>query len=578
MVRFCWLKAFINLIYVLATLAFAVTPSAAQNLPSGDQNANQGANSGWWEDVVRGGPVGPILGSHSSELGDFHITGFMQNQTGMWVNSSNLREFTGKQNGGTFPAHRTTHSNSLATERNWTSVDANYNIGPNSFFLRWYGVYEPSYANENALRNGTSPHTHGPLSDFYNQWTVRDAWWRFKEGPFTLFTGRQIVTWGESISFRVADVINPTDTSYAFGFANLEQSRVPLWMVHPIIELPAFGPFLSNDIEGIFVPGVQPLYTQTQYPDDRNHDRNNVLGAVNITASAGARFAGRPYPCALPVQLTTSACANGLRAAFPQVVGGLGATHWYYPPATWNNAEEGLRLHTYVINTELSAFYWHAHQLSPTPFVSGNPRHQFISNRFPHYDDLGISGNSPLYLPGKIGQLLPFVVRGEGVWQDSTPINTTDLREHSAVDFSSTLNTLLALDLSSAYAPWLTKTGTLTARLEWNNFTILSPSKTMVYSGTALHRYHNDENFLLNLGTTFQYNEFAPTLTGIYNPDGSTFEVFPDLLLSPHWTNKYTLDLKYIGIFGKNKYGQQGGVFKGKSMFVMTFQYNFNLL
>jgi hypothetical protein len=575
MVRFCWLKAFINLIYVLEILAFAVTPSAAQNLPSGDQNANQGANSGWWDDVVRGGPVGPILGSHSSELGDFHITGFMQNQTGMWVNSSNLREFTGKQNGGTFPTVRIPHSNSLATERNWMSVDTNYNVGPNSFFVRWYGVYEPAYPNENVL-HAAGPHTEGPIYDFYNQYTVRDAWWRFKQGPFTLFTGRQIVTWGESISFRVADVINPTDTSYAFGFANLEQSRNPLWMAHPIIELPSFGPFLSNDIEGIFAPGLQPLYTQDDYPDDRQIGRHNVLGAVNIGApAAGARFAARPYPFVIPLGLPA---AEINRVAFPQVVGGLGKTHWYYPPATWNNAGEGIRLHTYVSNAELSTFYWHSHQLSPATFVSGAVGHQFLSERFPHFDDAGITGNSPLYLPGTIGQLLPFVVRGEGVFQDSTPINTQNRNIHSAVTYSSTINTLLALDLSSAYAPWLTETGTLTARLEWNNFTILSPSKTMVYTNSAMHRYHNDENFLLSVGTSWLWNEFAPTLTGIYNPDGTTFEVFPDLLLSPHWTNKYTLDLKYIGIFGNNKYGFAGGFFKGKSLLVMTVQYNFNLL
>jgi hypothetical protein len=569
----------VRLVGVLGCLllwGFAFGGIAAAD-PVGPPPAEQG--SGWWDDVVRGGPIGPVFGNQTSELGDLHITGFAQNQTGMWVKSTNLREFTGTQNGGHFPTPRIKHSNSLSTERNWMSVDTNYTLGPNAFFVRWYGVYEPAYDNEDALRNGTRPHTHGPLSDFYNQYTVRDAWWRYKHAPLTLFLGRQIVTWGESISFRVADVVNPTDTSYAFGFANLEQSRVPVWMVHPVIDLPAVGPFLSNDLEGVFIPGLQPLYTQNQYPDDRNHDRNNVLGADNISASAGARFAGRPFPCVLNVQLFTKSCTpNGNKAAFPQVLGGLGATHWYWPPATWNNASEGIRFHTYVANAEISAFYWHSHQLSPIPFVSGIRGHQFLSNRFPHFDDLGVSGNSPLYLPGTLGSLLPFVIRGEGVFQDDTPIQTRNLNTPKAVTWSSTLNTLLALDLSSAYAPWLTETGTLTARLEWNNFTILSPSKSMEYTGTSLHRYHNDENFLLNTSTSFLWNEFAPSGTVIYNPDGSTFEAFTALLISPHWTSNYTLNLQYIGIFGNQKYGQQGGFFKGKSLLIWTFQYNFNLL
>jgi hypothetical protein len=563
------------LLYGIAFRAIAAADSSSPQVPS---QPTYSGNSGWWDAIVRGGPVGPILGNHSSELGEFHITGFLQSQTGMWVNSSNLREFTGKQNGGTFPKVRIPHSNSLATERNWMSVDTNYTIGPNSFFVRWYGAYEPAYPNENNL-HAAGPRTEGPIPDFYNQHTVRDAWWKIKEGPFTLFTGRQISTWGESVSFRVGDVINPQDISYAFGFANLEQSRNPLWMLHPIIELPAFGPHLSNDIEAIFVPGLQPLYTNDDYPDDRQMKRHNVLGSVFILPPAtGARFAGRPYPCALPVQLKTSACANGLKAAFPQVVGALGKTHWYFPPATWNNAEEGVRLHTFVSNTEVSAFYWHAHQMTPTNFVSGPVGHQFLSARFPHFDDVAITGNTPLYLPGTLGSLLPFVIRGEGVWQDATPFNTRDIRSPSAVEFSSTFNTLLALDLSSVYAPWLSQTGPLNARLEWNNFTILSPSKSLVYGGTAFHRYHNDESFLLQVGTSWLWNEIQPTLTGIYNPDGTTFQVFPDLLLLPHWTNKYTLDLKFIGVFGKNKYGAQGGNLKGKSLLIMTWQYNFNLL
>jgi hypothetical protein len=527
------------------------------------------ANSGWWDTVLRGGPTGPILGNHNETLGDFHITGFLQNQTGMWVNSSNLREFT---------TYKAQHSNSLSTERNWISVDTNYNIGPNSFFVRWYGVYEPAYPNENNLTRAAGPNTTGPISDFYNQWTVRDGWWRLKEGPLTVFTGRQIVIWGESISFRVCDVINPQDISYAFGFANLEQSRMPLWMLHPILDLPNLGPLASNDLEVVFAPGLQPLYTNDDYPDDRQVGRHNVLGSVDILPPAqGARFAGRPYPIAIPLQLPKGAPLD--LAAFPQIVGAPGATRWYYPPATWSNAQEGVRLHTFLYDAELTSFYWYGHQITPTSFVSGTPHHQFISEEFPPLNDVGFTGNRPLYLPGRVAEVLPFVLRSELLLQDRTPINTQALNEASAVSSSSTLNTLVALDLASAYAPWLTQTGTLTTHLEWNNYTILSWSKKYVYGGSALHRYHNDEQLLLSLGTSWLWNEIAPTLTGIYNPDGTTFELFPDLLLTPHWSNLYSLDLKYIGILGNNKYGgATGGVFKGKSLLVMTFQYNFNLL
>jgi len=59
-----------------------------------------------------------------------------------------------------------------------------------------------------------------------------------KTGPLTTYVGNQIVVWGQSIAFRISDVVNPTDTTWAFGFANLEQSRNAQWMVHPILNLP----------------------------------------------------------------------------------------------------------------------------------------------------------------------------------------------------------------------------------------------------------------------------------------------------------------------------------------------------
>jgi hypothetical protein len=37
--------------------------------------------------------------------------------------------------------------------------------------------------------------------------------------------------------------------------------------------------------------------------------------------------------------------------------------------------------------------------------------------------------------------------------------------------------------------------------------------------------------------------------------------------------------LQYIGILSNDRYGAYtGGIFKGKSMFLMQFQYNFNLI
>ena len=138
---------------------------------------------------------------------------------------------------------------------------------------------------------------------------------------------------------------------------------------------------------------------------------------------------------------------------------------------------------------------------------------------------------------------------------------------------------LAALDLSSASAPWLTKTGVLNANLEIMGTTTINAKNTDQVAPGFLNRiYDNDINMLLNVGATWYWGAIAPTWTMIYNPNGTTFEFFPGVQLTPTWTDKYFVTLKYIGILGTDQYGLDGGFFKGKSMFISQFQYNFSLL
>lgn len=503
-------------------------------------------------------------------LSGLSVTGFAQNTSGMWVDSSALTNFgraAGEHHG----------ANSLSVERNLLQVDANYFLnGSNRFFLRFWGVYEPPYPWEaHNVEGPTLAYDHSQ-SSFYNRYDIRDAYWRNTSGPLTLFLGRQIVTWGESIALRVGDVINPQDLSWNFGFANLEQSRMPLWMAHPILSLPRIGPFGSNFIEGIWATAWQPLYTSVNYADRRYLGQNDVAGAVNLLPPSGGRFDTYPYPYTTPAQTPP-----GKQAAFPQIKSSIPPSQSYRLPSnTWANSMEGLRLHTLVENAEITMLYWHAHQLNPTPFVDGTAGSgQNLQFRYPQLNDVGITMNRPIYLEGEFLSAIPFVLRSEAVWQDRTPFNTINISRSSSVIYSSTLNTLVAVDVDNLAAPWLTATGTLTTNLEWNNYTILSPNKDMVYSAYAEHWRHNEENLLFSASTSWWWGAVVPTVAGIYNPDGNTWELFPNIVFTPPWTNKYFLNLQYIGIFGNDKYSAYaGGGFKGKSNLLMQFQYNFNLI
>ena len=342
------------------------------------------------------------------------ITGFLSPTYGTFIDSEAIEYNESK--------------NSLSSARQTLQIDVNNTIGEHDrFFMRDWFVYEPNYPFEN-----TCPQRFGPAghcnADFYNQYGIRELWLQDTRGPVQLFIGRQILTWGESISFRVGDQINPVDTSWAFGFANLEQSRIPLWMVHPIIDLPDAGPFASNFLEVVYIPGVDFLYTQVDLPTDTLDGQDQVAGRINISAPPGSRFAGRPDNRCDP---GLSLCVGGIENAFNRglaqppfstlILHGFSPdTQTTIPRATWANSQVGARIHTLFYNTEMTAYFLYSHYYSPTAEVAQierlpagkTPGLRRVNLNFPKYASVAVTANRPLYLPGALAQL-PFVLRGE---------------------------------------------------------------------------------------------------------------------------------------------------------------------
>jgi hypothetical protein len=125
--------------------------------------------------------------------------------------------------------------------------------------------------------------------------------------------------------------------------------------------------------------------------------------------------------------------------------------------------------------------------------------------------------------------------------------------------------------------PFVSETGNISANFEVQGTTILSYSHRLNAGGYFERVNHNDVNLLLNITTSWWWGAVAPAWVTIYNPDGQTFLLFPSLQLTPPWTDKYLLKLQWIEVLGTNQFGIDGGVFKGKSMLVAQFQYNFSL-
>ncbi len=71
-------------------------------------------------------------------FGGFHLSGFVNETDGMWINPTNLKDYTPSRN-------------NLATARTWLQVDENFRLNShNQFFMREWFVYEPPYSFDSA--------------------------------------------------------------------------------------------------------------------------------------------------------------------------------------------------------------------------------------------------------------------------------------------------------------------------------------------------------------------------------------------------------------------------------------------
>jgi len=336
--------------------------------------------------------------SEPAFIKNLHITGFAQNTSATWIESDNAARGFGTTTAGNTDVWGRRSQNSLAAERQLIQIDVNDDFTENdSMFMRSWFAYEPAYPWEQAclgagsewagLISGLSAAKTHCNSDFYNVYGIRELWFKHRFGPLQFFVGRQIVTWGESIfGYRVGDQINPRDTSWNFGFANPEQSYMPLWMIHPILNLPSVGPFSSNFAELVYIPGFDFMYTQTDYSNDSLDGLDNIAGRVGIgAANPGGRFSGQ-LDCrtlfaglgggvVIPAVGLPGDCGVGppvpefqTGTGFPGAGTGeyIAETSTHIPNATWGNSQIGFRLHTLVSNTEMTSFFYWNHEYSPT--------------------------------------------------------------------------------------------------------------------------------------------------------------------------------------------------------------------
>jgi hypothetical protein len=96
-----------------------------------------------------------------------------------------------------------------------------------------------------------------PRTQFAQQADPWEIYVNLKEGPLFLRIGRQNLSWGETDGLRLLDEINPVDNFFGLTFdEDLDEKRIPLWMLRAIYDLPDVGPVSHFAVEGFGVPGI----------------------------------------------------------------------------------------------------------------------------------------------------------------------------------------------------------------------------------------------------------------------------------------------------------------------------------
>jgi hypothetical protein len=94
------------------------------------------------------------------------------------------------------------------------------------------------------------------IDSFKEAYDLWECYVDLSRGPMFLRVGRQNLSWGETDVFRLLDSINPLDKTFGGPFEDLDDRRIPLWMLRGSYNFGDLGPLNSISLEAFWVPGT----------------------------------------------------------------------------------------------------------------------------------------------------------------------------------------------------------------------------------------------------------------------------------------------------------------------------------
>lgn len=471
----------------------------------------------------------------------------------------------------------------LATNRTWLRLNLDYRVSDTfSLFATGQAVYEPEYGIEKgsvSKEDGEEYSEYGDIND-----TLREAYFDWRPSSSTSFrVGRQIVIWGESLTTKVGDVINPEDTRFTFAFANQEDTRIPQWMVKGLHDFSG----IASSFEWL----VSPNLVGEEYRVNRTAEY--AMPAAGIMVSQ--RFAMHPEDRFMPPYSVgnTEFLGDQLGAntaspmswgwVYSPFVPGTGwvpteipVVHDEYPEDDLKDTRFGFRTSTFLGGYEFGVSYFHTQlylpvlkrteETMPTGLPANQPqifRNYVVS--YPDVDYIGAYANKDI----PVGLL-----RAEMIYSPNKTFNTFDQTVPDALVERDYIKYMIAWDLNGLlYFDWH-KSAPFDITLEhYGEYIPDNKNVQNIIYADEVAQYNASVS--ARITTNWFYNLIQTDLVVAYGFNDHDGLIMPVVKWTPSWKNKaFSAELRYINIFGDNDY-QGLGMFRQKDMIVLTTQFNF---
>lgn len=469
----------------------------------------------------------------------------------------------------------------VATNRTWLRLNVDWDINKSlSFYTVGQLVYEPEYDIEKGSvseENGKEYSEYDDLDD-----VLREVYFDFQPSNNHSFrVGRQIVVWGESMTTRIGDFVNPIDSSFTFAFANWEDTRIPQWMIKGLHDFEKIG----TSIEWL----VNPLLTGEEHRTDQTGSMAQFGAGELIEQRFAAHQEDRYLP---PYAINNPALGQEYPAVNPMTrdhiyspyIPGTGWTGTTIPNVehvelenSFDNIRYGFRTSTFLDGNEFGVSYFHTHMYTPamkrtnelTPTHIPDPRApQYFRTYelyYPEIDYFGLYFNKDL----DVG-----LVRAEAIYSPNRTFRTFDETDFDGLTERDYFKYMIAWDINGLfYFDWH-KSAPFNLSIE-HVAEVVPDNKDLQYAfqGTKQDKYN--PSIGINLSTSWFYGLLETRLIASYGFNNNDGLIMPIVKWIPSWRdNAFSAEFRYIGIYGDSNY-EGIGMFKEKDMAVLTLQYNF---